>query len=57
MTTAPSSWSSARWNGRAAFRQAVAELTDAYGGLPQFRGVSVDDADAYQAAGEYGPPW
>ena len=44
------------WNGRAAFRQAVAELTDAYGGLPQFRGVSVDDADAYQAVGEYGPP-
>jgi hypothetical protein len=40
----------------AAFRQAVAELTDAYGGLPQFRGVSVDDADAYQAVGEYGPP-
>jgi hypothetical protein len=44
------------WNGRAAFRQAVAELTDACGGLPQFRGVSVDDADAHQAAGEYGPP-
>jgi hypothetical protein len=45
------------WNGRAAFHQAVAELTDTYGGLPQFRGVSVDDADAYQAVGEYGPPW
>ena len=44
------------WNGRAAFRPAVAELTDAYGGLPQFRGVSMDDADAYQAVGEYGPP-
>jgi hypothetical protein len=45
------------WNGRAAFHQAVAELSDAYVGLPQFRGVSVDDADAYQAVGEYGPPW
>jgi hypothetical protein len=44
------------WNGRAAFREAVAELTDAYGELPQFRGVAVDDADAYQAVGEYGPP-
>jgi hypothetical protein len=40
--------------GRVAFRQAVAALTEAYGGLPQFRGVSVDDIDAYEAAGEYG---
>jgi hypothetical protein len=45
------------WNGPAAFRQAVAELTDAYGKLPRFRGVAVDDADAYQEVGEYGPPW
>ena len=42
------------WTGRTAFRQAVADLTKAYGGLPQFRGVSVDDIDAYEAAGEYG---
>jgi hypothetical protein len=42
--------------GRAAFREAVAELTEAYGELPQFRGVSVDDIDTYEEAGEYGRP-
>jgi hypothetical protein len=40
------------WVGRAAFRQAAAEPAEAYGGLPQFRGISVDDMDAYPAAGE-----
>jgi hypothetical protein len=45
------------WAGRAAFRQAAAELTEAYGGLPQFRGISVDDMDAYQAVGEYPRRW
>lgn len=42
--------------GRVAFRQAVAELTEVYGGLPQFRGISVDDIDTYEEAGEYGRP-
>ena len=42
--------------GRAAFRQAVAELTEVYGGLPQFRGISVDDIDTHEEAGEYGRP-
>jgi hypothetical protein len=42
------------WTGRAAFRQAAGELTGAYGGLPQFRGISVNDIDGYEAAGEYG---
>jgi hypothetical protein len=42
------------WTGRAAFRQAAEELVDAYGDLPQFRGISVDDMDAYQAAQEDG---
>jgi hypothetical protein len=42
------------WTGRAAFRQAAGELTAAYGGLPQFRGISVNDIDGYEAAGEYG---
>jgi hypothetical protein len=42
------------WTGRAAFRQAAEELVAAYGQLPQFRGISVDDMDAYQAAGEDG---
>jgi hypothetical protein len=45
------------WVGRAAFRQAAAELAEAYGGLPQFRGISVDDMDAYQAVGEYPRRW
>jgi hypothetical protein len=42
------------WTGRAAFRQAAEELVDAYGQRPQFRGISVDDMDAYQAAQEDG---
>jgi hypothetical protein len=29
------------------------EFTEAYGHLPQFRGISVDDMDAYQEVGEY----
>jgi hypothetical protein len=45
------------WVGRAAFRQAAAELAEAYGGLPQFRGISVDDIDAYQAVEEYPRRW
>jgi hypothetical protein len=45
------------WVGRAAFRQVAAELAEAYGGLPQFRGISVDDMDAYQAASEYPRRW
>jgi len=45
------------WVGRAAFQQAAAELAEAYGGLPQFRGISVDDMDAYQAVGEYPRRW
>jgi hypothetical protein len=45
------------WVGRAAFRQAAAELAEAYGGLPQFRGISVDDMDAYQAVEEYPRRW
>ena len=40
------------WTGRAAFRQAATELTGAYGQLPQFRGLSVDDMNAYLAARE-----
>ena len=42
------------WTGRAAFRQAAGELTGKYGGLPQFLGISVNDIDGYEAAGEYG---
>lgn len=40
------------WAGRAAFRQAAEELAGAYGGLPQFGGLSVNDMNAYQTAGE-----
>jgi hypothetical protein len=40
------------WAGRAAFRQAAEELAGAYGGLPQFRGLSVNDMNAYQTVGE-----
>jgi hypothetical protein len=40
------------WVGRAAFRQAALEIADAYGGYPQFRGLSVNDMNAYQAARE-----
>jgi hypothetical protein len=37
------------WKGRAAFRQAAEELVGAYGDRPQFRGLSVNDLDAYEA--------
>lgn len=40
------------WTGRAAFRQAALEIAGAYGQLPQFRGLSVDDLNAYLAARE-----
>ena len=40
------------WAGRAAFRQAAVEIARAYGELPQFRGLSVDDINAYLAARE-----
>jgi hypothetical protein len=36
--------------GRAAFRQAASQLVAAYGGRPQFRGLSVNDLDSYEAA-------
>jgi hypothetical protein len=36
---------------------AAEELAGAYGRLPQFRGISVDDMDAYQATGEYQRRW
>jgi hypothetical protein len=40
--------------GRAAFRQAAAEITDFFGDdYPQFRGLSVNDMDAYLATPEY----
>jgi hypothetical protein len=39
------------WVGRAAFRQAAEEIAAAYGRRPQFRGLSVNDMNAYQAAG------
>jgi hypothetical protein len=45
------------WAGRAAFQQAAEELIDAYGARPQFRGISVDDMDAYQEASEYPRRW
>jgi hypothetical protein len=37
------------WRGRAAFRQAAGELTQTYGSKPQFRGLSVNDLDSYEA--------
>jgi len=40
------------WTGRAAFRQAALEIAGAYGQLPQFRGLAVDDMNAYLAARE-----
>jgi hypothetical protein len=40
------------WAGRAAFRQAVEEIAAFYGQRPQFRGLSVNDMNAYQAVGE-----
>jgi hypothetical protein len=40
--------------GRAVFRQAAAEITDFFGDdYPQFRGLSVNDMDAYLATPEY----
>jgi hypothetical protein len=33
------------------------EFTEAYGGLPQFRGISVDDMDAYQEVGQHPRRW
>jgi hypothetical protein len=41
------------WKGRAAFRQAAEELVAAYGDRPQFRGLSVNDLDFYEATPEY----
>ena len=41
------------WVGRAAFRQAASELVAAYGGRSQFRGLSVNDLDAYEATPDY----
>jgi hypothetical protein len=43
------------WKGRAAFRQAAGELVSAYGDRPQFRGLSVNDLDSYEATPEYVP--
>jgi hypothetical protein len=40
------------WKGRAAFRQAAEELVAAYGERPQFRGLSVNDLDSYEATPE-----
>jgi hypothetical protein len=40
------------WTGRAAFRQAAEEITATYGQRPQFRGLAVNDMNAYQAVGE-----
>jgi hypothetical protein len=37
------------WVGRAAFEKAAGELTETYGEQPQFRGLSVNDLDAYEA--------
>ena len=40
------------WAGRAAFRQAALDIAEAYGQSPQFRGLSVNDMNAYLAARE-----
>jgi hypothetical protein len=40
------------WAGRAAFRQAAEEIAAEYGQRPQFRGISVNDMNAYQAVGD-----
>jgi hypothetical protein len=40
------------WVGRAAFRHAAGELVAAYGGRQQFRGLSVNDLDAYETTPE-----
>jgi hypothetical protein len=39
--------------GRAAFRQAASELVATYGGRSQFRGLSVNHLDAYEATPEH----
>jgi hypothetical protein len=39
--------------GRAAFHKAAGELTDTYGSRPQFRGLSVNDLDSYEATPDY----
>jgi hypothetical protein len=39
--------------GRAAFREAAAEITDAFDEFPQFRGLAVNDMDAYKATPDY----
>jgi hypothetical protein len=41
--------------GRAAFRQAAGELTNTYGSRRQFRGLSVNDLDSYEATPDYVP--
>ena len=41
------------WVGRAAFQQAAGELVAAYGGRPQFRGVSVNDLASYEATPDH----
>jgi hypothetical protein len=43
------------WVGRAAFRQAAGELVAAYRDRQQFRGLSVNDMDSYEATPEYVP--
>jgi hypothetical protein len=43
------------WKGRVAFRQAGEELAATYGERPQFRGLSVNDLDSYEATPEYVP--
>jgi hypothetical protein len=40
------------WAGRAALRQAAEDIAEEYGGYAQFRGLSVNDLSAYQAARE-----
>jgi hypothetical protein len=40
------------WTGRAAFRQAAEDIAETYGGYSQFRGLSVNDMNSYQAVGE-----
>jgi hypothetical protein len=41
------------WVGRAAFGKATSELVAAYSGRSQFRGLSVNDLDAYEATPDY----
>jgi hypothetical protein len=39
--------------GRAAFQQAASQLVTAYGGRPQFRGLSINELDSYEATPDY----